>query len=115
MSSDRLARVRAARDRLLLIVRNKGQQAGGGWISAGAEGFDIMHRTPFTKPMPEGRQPRTYAEALVKQRFAPDLPYTMEVWYLDGRKILNVQWDEDDNLQLISFSPGEWEAKLARL
>jgi hypothetical protein len=111
MSPERLARVRAARDCLLQIVRKQGQQAGRGWVSADAAGFSIMHRTPFTRLMPEGRQSRAYAEALVKQKAVPDLPYTMEVWYL-SQKVLNVQWDENDKIQLISFRPGEWETKL---
>jgi hypothetical protein len=64
--------------------------------------------------MPEGSQARTYIHALLKQRAAPDLPYTMEVWYLH-KKILNVQWDDNDKIQLISFRPGEWEGKLATL
>jgi hypothetical protein len=62
----------------------------------------------------EGQQPPTYLHALVKQRGAPDLPYTMEVWYLD-KKIVNVQWDDDDKIQLISFHPGAWEEKLATI
>ena len=40
-----------------------------------------MYRTPFTKPMPE-YQASSYAQALVKHRFVPELPYTMEAWYL---------------------------------
>ena len=47
----------------------------------------------------------------MKQRAVPDLLYTMEVWYLN-KKILSVQWGDDDEIQLISFRPGEWEAKL---
>jgi hypothetical protein len=114
ISKERLARVRTARDHLLKIVREKGRQAGGGWVSAGTEGFDIMHRTPFTKPMPKARQPATYASAFVRQHFATDLPYTMEVWY-QRKKIMNVQWDDKDKIQLISFHPGVWEEKLATI
>ena len=73
-----------------------------------------MHRTPFTKPMPEGRKPPTYLHSLLKQRAAPDLPYTMEVWYLH-KKILNVQCDDDDEIQLISLHPGAWEEELAAI
>jgi hypothetical protein len=61
---------------------------------------------------PAGRCAPTYPHALLKQRAAPDLPYTMEVWYLD-KKIMNVQWDDDDKIQLISFHVGSWEEKLA--
>src|SRR5690242_7069085 len=114
VSKERLARVRAARDRLLKIVRKVGGQAGGGWVSASAGSLDIMAPDPFTKPMPKGRQPATYASALVRQRFVPDLPYTMEIWPF-RKKIMNVQWDDDDEIQLISFHPGAWENELARL
>jgi hypothetical protein len=114
MSADRLEGVRRARDRLLEIVRRTGSQAGGGWVSAGANGFDILHRTPFTAPMPEGPQTQTYLRALLTQRAARDLPYTMEVWHLN-KKVLNVQWDDNDKIQVISFRLGEWEKKLAAL
>ena len=111
MSPARLARVQAARRHCLEIVRAKGRPAVDGWVSATAGDFNIMHRTPFTKPMPEGRQTPTYLHALLKQRAAPDLPYSMEVWYLNT-KIMNVQWDAEDKIQLISFHPGAWEEKL---
>jgi hypothetical protein len=52
-----------------------------------------MHRTPFTARMLEETQPPTYRRALLRQRSAPDLPYTMEACYL-RKKILNVQWDD---------------------
>jgi hypothetical protein len=114
MSADRLERVRTARNRLVEIVRRAGCRAVNGWVSADENGFNIMHRTPFTAPMPQGSQAPTYLHALLKQRAKPDLPYTMEVWYLN-KKILNVQWDDKDEIQLISFRPGEWEEKLAAL
>ena len=72
----------------------------------------MLHRTPFTKPMPGSRQPLTYSHALLKQQAAPDLPYTLEVWYADSHKVMNVQWDAEDKIQLISFRPGAWEADL---
>ena len=61
MSVARLAHVRTARDRLYRSCGKQGRQirGGNGWVSVGAEGFNILHRTPFTKPMPKGQQPAT--------------------------------------------------------
>ena len=106
----RLSGSHACERRAIVFYRPKGRQAEAVGYRL-AEGFHILHRTPFTQPMPEGPQPPTYLHALLKQA-AADLPYTMEVWY-PNEKILNVQWDTDDRIRLISFRPGAWEAKLA--
>lgn len=111
MSADRLARVRAARDRALEIARTSGRQNGDGEVWANAEDFLVVHRTPFSKPLPEPRA-SNYLEAQLLQRFVPALPYTMDVWY-QHKKVMNVSWDSDDRIRLISFRPGAWEEKLA--
>jgi hypothetical protein len=53
-----------------------------------------------------------YQHALAKQVARPDLPYTIEMWS-DLKKVLFVQWDQNDELQVFSFRPGEWEVRLA--
>jgi hypothetical protein len=115
VSAERLMRIRAARDHALQIIKNTGR-----WETFGplkmlmAEMDDLMlaHRTPFS-PLPDREATcPSYQHALAEQAAAPDLPYAIDVWF-KHKKVLFVQWDQNDELQVISFRPGEWDARLA--
>jgi len=38
-----------------------------------------------------------------------NLPYGVDLYWPGQGKVLNVQWDDDGNLDLVSFHRGEWE------
>jgi hypothetical protein len=119
ISAERLARVRTARNHALKIIR----ECGGQWekntgrgrskrhLSAKIGDLIFLHTTPFSGSDPTPNAP-TYLHALAMQSARPDLPYQIDVWFC-GKKVLSLQWDDKDELQVISFRPGEWEIQLA--
>lgn len=36
--------------------------------------------------------------------------YGLDIWF--GKKVLSVQWDQEDEVEVISYRKGEWEEKL---
>jgi hypothetical protein len=53
-----------------------------------------------------------YFGALAKQQKL-NLPYGLDIWA--DRKVLNVEWDADDTVDVIAFRPGDWETPTARV
>jgi hypothetical protein len=42
------------------------------------------------------------------------LPHELSVWRkAPSQKVLNVTWDDAGKIELITYEPGEWEARLA--
>jgi hypothetical protein len=42
------------------------------------------------------------------------LPHELSVWRkAPSQKVLNVTWDDPTKIELITYEPGEWEARLA--
>jgi hypothetical protein len=39
-----------------------------------------------------------------------NLPYGLDVW--TPTKVLNIEWDDQGNVELVRFRPGGWEAQL---
>lgn len=39
-----------------------------------------------------------------------NLPYGLDVW--SPHKVLNVEWDDDGRVVVVSYKPGAWESKL---
>jgi hypothetical protein len=42
-----------------------------------------------------------------------EMPYGLDVWA--PNKVLNIEWDHRDNVELVSLRPGAWEAELIAL
>lgn len=56
--------------------------------------------------------------------FCPGRPYNMQIWpagheksgkILHGYKVVNVDWDQQDNLHIFTFRGGPWESELLSL
>ena len=44
---------------------------------------------------------------------ADNLDYGMEIWAHDlGHKVLNIEWDRNGCIDLVSFRRGEWEKRV---
>jgi hypothetical protein len=42
-------------------------------------------------------------------------PHELSIWAkAPSRKVLNVTWDDDGKIELITYEPGEWEEHLAQ-
>jgi hypothetical protein len=67
--------------------------------------FSILCRTPFTAlPRPSST---TYPAAVAAQRRV-NLSYGLDLW-CDGKKVLNVEWDDGELLDIVGFRGGAWE------
>jgi len=114
-TDDRTAQALAIRDHLLPLIRAHGamREVGGSpprllrMVTWEAGGFTCLLRSPFTPPRPEAPMARSYGAALAKQRAGPVLPWGLDVE--QGRKVLNLQWDDAGRAEVISFIRGPWE------
>jgi hypothetical protein len=108
-------RVFAARDLGVRLARERG---GAESISGSdcrllvARIGDLMlaFRTPF-QPLPADPPAPSYQAALVaagKQTKG----YGLDIWFR-GRKVLNLEWDEPDDLDVRSYKPGPWEEAMS--
>lgn len=98
------------RDAALEVVELEGQfedtNVGPLLVWRGDE-FEISYTTPFQKFPPPG-------EDVLKQCYAAgvdpefNLPYGLDIWSTYG-KVLNIEWDLKNHVELISFKRGEWE------
>ena len=68
-------------------------------------------RTAFSGPPPPLPDAPSYLHALVRQQKAARLPNVLDLWVRGQRKVLSVEWDDDD-IPLISMKPGPWEFEL---
>jgi hypothetical protein len=73
--------------------------------------FQKFHMEPPSIPTRiEGDAARYGAAVLMSQRRRP-LGYLLDVWG-DGGKMLNVHWDDDGNMEIVSFKHGNWEEEI---
>ena len=72
--------------------------------------FEISHHTPFQKfpPLDEVVLRECYAAGVGP---AINLPYGLDIWSTQG-KVLNIEWDHNNHVELVSFKRGEWEEKM---
>jgi hypothetical protein len=47
-----------------------------------------------------------YMRALLKGK--ENLPYGLDIWN-KGKKVLNIEWRDGGEIEVISYLPGEWE------
>jgi hypothetical protein len=106
------ARALAIRDHLLPLIRVHGgmQEVSGaaGHLAVWKAGsLTCTVRSPFTAWPAEAPPAASYEQALSRQRAKPALPWCLEVWH--GHTVLNLQWDDDGTVEVISFTRGPWE------
>jgi hypothetical protein len=41
-----------------------------------------------------------------------NLPYGLDIWFAH-KKVLNVEWNDEGLIKIISYRPGEWEDQLS--
>jgi hypothetical protein len=41
-----------------------------------------------------------------------NLPYGLDIWFAH-KKVLNVEWNDEGLIEIISYRPGEWEDQLS--
>jgi hypothetical protein len=112
-----MARALELRDAALGLVRTRGA-----WVPVPVDGKDVrflmaeangvrvMYRTQFQRG-PDSPKPGTYAHAVAMQRAKPGLPHALDVW-AENEKVLNIQWSERGEVDLVSFQRGTWESRL---
>jgi hypothetical protein len=71
------------------------------------DGLEISHHTPFQKfPSPDEEFFRKCYAAGVEPKI--NLPYGLDIWDTKG-KVLNIEWDHNNHVELVSFKRGKWE------
>ena len=106
------ARAIAIRDHLLPLIRVHGamQEVSGaaGHLAVWKAGsLTCTVRSPFTAWPAEAPPAAAYDQALSRQRAKPALPWGLQVWH--GHTVLNLQWDDDGGVEVVSFTRGPWE------
>jgi hypothetical protein len=118
--STKLARALLSRDAALAVLRRMGV-----WetiavrgardmkfLSARIGSLQISYRTPF-QGMPQAADALKYRAAQHDLTVPQNLPYGLDVWA--NKKVLNIEWDDQGNVALVSLRPGAWEAELTAL
>ena len=116
MTKKRTSRLDAAiniRDAALKKVKNEGQFEGtnaGPLLVWRGDELEISHHTPFQKfpPPDEDFLRKCYAAGVDPEI---NLPYGLDIWDMKG-KVLNIEWDHENRVELRSFKRGEWEDKV---
>jgi hypothetical protein len=111
----KLSRIAAIRDAALRIMRERGQWQGEGKdrsLVAEVGDCKIGYTTPFQEQH-EIQEAMRYWAAQVGRRV--DFGYGLDVWF-QRKKVLNVMWNTDavDDLEILSFKPGEWEWQILK-
>lgn len=121
MKPTRAVRARVIRDHLLPMMKDGSfvacdNRPDARFLQRGIGPFSIALHTPFTPLPTAGPAIRTYTEAALLQTLSKPttLPYRLDVWH-GGRKVMSVQWSDSDEIGVISFRPGLWEAEALAL
>jgi hypothetical protein len=75
--------------------------------------LNIVHRTVFSRPKESVNAPQL--SPCAHQTEGQTNPTVCDRRVLRGKKVLNVEWDANGDIQIISFRPGEWELMLAQM
>jgi hypothetical protein len=71
-----------------------------------------VYRTPIKK-IPKTSKTSEYRAASLRAD-GPSLPHGLDVW-ASGRRVLNVEWDDQGSVAAVVLRPGSWEADLIRM
>jgi hypothetical protein len=117
VSDERFADARRARDHALRLIRELGhwETVGGDKVLFAEAGpIVIAHTTLFSDKQTRRGSPRSYLHAVAKQAATPVFCCSIDIWF-GRRKVLSVRWDATDNMEVVSFSPGDWQDELAQI
>jgi hypothetical protein len=102
---EHIARIR---ENALSIVRSVGslERSRASSMARARHGdLNISYRTPFQR-LPAMSPALAYMRALLKGK--ENLPYGLDIWN-KGKKVLNIEWRDGGEIEVISYLPGEWE------
>ncbi len=68
----------------------------------------ILHRTPFQKLFKPSERMK-YTAAVLGQS-PRTLPYGLDIWH--GKKVFSMDWGDAEEVEIRSFTRGEWEDRL---
>ncbi len=77
-------------------------------LTADVSNLLILYRTPFQKIFKPSERMK-YMAAVFGQP-PRTLPYGLDIWH--GKKVLSVDWDDAEAVEIRSFTPGKWEDTL---
>ncbi len=80
-------------------------------LSWSGNGLAICLRTPFNSlpPVPDA----VSYEASLRGVSVGNRPYGLDIWEPKGvGKVLNIEWSDNDEVDLVTFRRGDWEAKV---
>jgi hypothetical protein len=117
------------RDHVLAIIRRHGRLEPLGstsWLVWRGADFSIGHRTPFqpwdtpdaavkalAADLGTSLEQAKYLAVLNGLKLPEILPYGLDIW--QGRKVLNLEWDDAGAVHLAGFKRGPWEAQFLAL
>ena len=110
---DRIEDALMIRDLAHRVLGAKGQWRPVGksnWLTLQESGLTIALRTPFQK-LPQPYENTKFRVAALGYKL--NLPYGLDIWA--PQKVMNLEWDDDGSVEVITFKRGEWEAQLATL
>jgi hypothetical protein len=81
------------------------------------DGFSATYRTPFqklSKDHPDSDDAKYQLSLLKQLRGRPvNLPYGLDIHAASvSRKVMDIEWDENGHVEVVSFHRGEWEKDL---
>ena len=106
----RLGMALRIRDAAIEIVEHEGRFENTGMVPVrGWRGneLSISYRTPFQK-IPGPSIDTIKKAAILGHSLKVNLPYGLDIWAAQG-KVLNIEWDHQNHVELVSFKRGEWE------
>lgn len=77
------------------------------------DGIEMIHRTRFQRVFAEPSDSAKYGAALLGLDWKRNLPYGLDIWA--GQKVLNIEWDNQGRVELVSLKRGCWEQDLVAL
>jgi hypothetical protein len=110
-AADKQAHVAGVRDLAVAAVKESGVWERWGPINlltARRGDLQIGYRTPFQQ-LPKMSHAESYGRALLGGR--ETLPYGLDIWHR-RIKVLNLEWNDRGDFEVISYMPGEWEWQL---
>ena len=81
-------------------------------LSARLDGLHILYHTPIQR-IPQVDDALKYRAAQLGLKMPKNLPYGLDVWA--PKKVMNIEWDDQGNVALVSLRPGAWESQLMNL
>jgi hypothetical protein len=109
----RLVRALEVRDHALQIINKQGNPPLVKLTDTNVGTISINYRGPSQK-LPVVSAQLVAAAAFHGITDSNNLPYGLDIWTAQG-KVMNLEWNESNETQLVSFKSGEWEAELERI